>query len=178
MKAYIGPYKRFYSCTLSKRWNRWRYDYEYAGAQDTWDKIIETIDDFMDHTLYAFMNKFTSKDKKVNVEIHGYDVWNVDHTLALIIHPLLVKYKDMHHGSPYVDNEDVPENLHDPHPEERYKNGSTDAHHHERWKYVLDIMIEAFRRLADQEESYDKEYNDEIEEGLRLFGKYYRALWD
>lgn len=150
------------------------------------------------------------KERKISVKIDKWDTWSMDHTLALIIHPMLVQLKETKHGGPYVDNEDVPEELWntdkfaDPY--------ALDDKYFDRWDYVLDEMIFTFESLTrDWEGEYfishgehefvdhedgsgnatlnwikrpevDREgmeaHGDRIKNGLRLFGKYYMALWD
>jgi len=39
-----------------------------------------------------FPKKFDAQ-RKVSVQIDDFDTWSLDHTLALIIHPALVKFK-------------------------------------------------------------------------------------
>lgn len=121
------------------------------------------------------------KERKVEVHIDGYDLWNMDHTLALIIAPMLKLMKEAKHGAPNVDNEDSPENLqyHRSSPESDY-NIDEDVHYFERWDYVLDEMIFAFEKLAAGSDWHDvdcEEIRSRINNGVRLFGKYYRALW-
>ena len=49
---------------------------------------------------------------KINyVKIDYYDTWSMDHTLADIILPMLQQLKASKHGAPYVDDQDVPEEL-------------------------------------------------------------------
>ena len=50
-------------------------------------------------------------NRKIEIRIDKYDVWGLDHTLALIIHPALVLLKEQKHGDPQVDDEDVPEEV-------------------------------------------------------------------
>jgi hypothetical protein len=52
---------------------------------------------------------------------------------------------------------------------------------HERWEWVLNEMIFAFDQVADEE--VDVQYSNQsirerVNNGLRLFGTYYFALWD
>lgn len=129
-----------------------------------------------------------SKQRRVvNVRIDPYDTWNMDHTLSLIILPMLKQLRDTKHGSPYVDDEDVP-------PHMRYSDPKTsedgwdmgDNWVHYKWDWVLNEMIWTFEHLVKDDDleiyTLDKdnyiEYNDRINNGLRLFGKYYRGLWD
>ena len=164
--------------------------------------------------------------RKVYVKIDEWDTWSMDHTLSLIIVPMLKQLKEKTHGGPFVDPEDVQENLQPTDEEVKMYNvdGTTDAKFFERWDYVLDEMIFAFEHIANvdwkdefssgeiefnwvksdniyvnpitqKEESlysmergknhtYEVDYDgmqkveDRINNGLRLFGKYYRALWD
>jgi hypothetical protein len=51
------------------------------------------------------------------------------------------------------------------------------------WDWIMDEMIWAMDQLAnegniDPEIWYSKEFNDRISNALKLFGKYFRSLWD
>ena len=122
--------------------------------------------------------------------IHSWDTWNMDYTLAKIILPMLKQLKATKHGSPNVDNEDVPINLRAPEEDVlKYKTlGETDQEFFKRWDWVLDEMIYAFDCKANKEEVYVRfdindrvamqKEQDRISNGFRLFGKYYESLWD
>lgn len=89
-------------------------------------------------------------ERKINVQIDKWDTWSMDHTLALIIHPMLVQLQATKHGGPLVDDEDVPEELKStsaPKPEKEY---DTDDNFHKRWDWVLDEMIWAFAQKLDE----------------------------
>ena len=131
------------------------------------------------------------EDQVVEVQIDPWDTWSIDHTLAHIVLPMLRQLKETKHGSPDVDNEDVPEELRMPDGwyEEKYsRNGETDPHFFDRWDWVLDEMIYAFDCKANKDDVYVRyDTNDRdgmnkeqerISNGFRLFGKYYEALWD
>ena len=122
--------------------------------------------------------------------IHSWDTWNMDYTLAKIILPMLKQLKVTKHGSPNVDNEDVPINLRAPEEDVlKYKTlGETDPDFFKRWDWVLDEMIYAFDCKVNKEEVYmrfdikdrrgmEKE-QERISNGFKLFGKYYESLWD
>ena len=122
--------------------------------------------------------------------IHSWDTWNMDYTLAKIILPMLKQLKETKHGSPNVDNEDVPINLRAPEEDVlKYKElGETDPDFFKRWDWVMDEMIYAFDCKVNKEEVYvrfdikdrkgmEKE-QERISNGFRLFGKYYENLWD
>ena len=141
------------------------------------------------------------KTRKVKVKIHDYDIWSMDSTLAYIILPMLIKLKQDKHGSPNVDDKDVPESL-------KCEDNNDWGKHEAKWRYILDELIWTFTQLHpdnDWEEQYttgtvdylvkndslehgpkhtarfDKEgwtiHNERIQRGCILFGKYYQALW-
>jgi len=149
--------------------------------------------------------------------------------------PMLKQLKESKHGSPYVDDEDVP---HLP----KYYSSSNERmqydlfdseeqdeflwkQHEVRWDWVMDEMIYAFESLVGNNEDWESKYHtgemdrvfvpvdaegnevdeedakfyrwdkgpndtshfdaegykieaERIQNGFRLFGKYYRGLWD
>ena len=93
--------------------------------------------------------------RKVEVQIDKYDTWGMDHTLSYIIHPMLIQLKATKYGSPWVDDEDVPEELKStsapPLTQEETDWGSVDALHENRWDWVLDEMIWAFAQILDDD---------------------------
>ena len=109
----------------------------------------------------------------------------MDSTLAYIILPMLRKLVENQPGAPFVDLEDVPEHLRLAEPTD----DGADSTWFARWEYVLNEMIFAFENinnnwedqfyLPNNECDWDarKAYDDRIQNGLRLFGKYYRGLW-
>ena len=152
---------------------------------------------------YPSYTKTGSKStRKVSIKIDKWDSWNADHTLALIIHPVLVQLKKDTHGYPGVE-------------------GMTAK----KWNVILEKMIFAFNELK-KDDWMDQFYSGEsdvlieycdknakkvakddpkcvgstmkkgskdttkfdkrgyaaqykkIVEGTMLFGKYYQHLWD
>ena len=220
MKAYIGPYRDRISGPLklqdwyfAKRVGKFNFD--YSEKDYTWyDCVVVKVTDAMMDVLNKTINKYLDKnERKIKIHIDDYDVWGADHTIALVVHPILLKLKSKKHGSSSVSLEDVPEHLH---PTEPLENAwDIDDKHHERWAWVLDEMIWAFEQCAkddkgdeqfwsgDVDFKFDKEEDSElyrmvhgpnhtfkvdevarkahyarIDNGLRLFAKYYFALWD
>jgi hypothetical protein len=181
MKVYIGPYKRYISAYhIAEKLLFWKAKhsdavYNFGNRLDniTWIK-----------NLCAWIN--ASRTRKISVRIDNYDTWNADDTLAHIILPTLKMLRDNKAGAPYVDNEDVPEHLYSP--TETY---DTDPMWFARWEYVLNEMIFAFENklTAWTDESLSDSGPDEydwnnaeihanrIQNGFRLFGKYYQSLW-
>ena len=140
------------------------------------------------------------EEQKVDVEIHDYDTWSMDHTLAYIIVPMLQQLKKTKDGSPDVDMSDVPEELR---VDDAERNPyDIDDKWHDRWDYVLNEMIWAFeQKTIDWEEQYygywvedeheplggyavnsdmegRKKHQERMQNGFRLFGRYYENLWD
>ena len=83
------------------------------------------------------------------VKIDRYDTWSMDHTLADIILPMLKQLKESKHGAPFVDDEDVPDELKSTSAPPKENEWDTDDNHFKRWDYVLDEMIFAFECKAD-----------------------------
>ena len=138
--------------------------------------------------------------RQVEIKIDTYDTWSMDHTLGLIALPLLKQLKDTKHGSPLVDLEDLP-------PELAFTGAAKGEHRqtdlfaspeydelvwemvHKKWDWVLDEMIFAFEHICGEDEDWDTglwkadavewtAVGNRVQNGLRLFGKYYRSLWD
>ena len=84
-------------------------------------------------------------DAGMQITIHKWDTWNMDHTLALIILPMLKQLKKEKHGAPYVDPDDVPKELR---PKETDEHGTDDTHF-ARWEHVMNEMIFAFENKVD-----------------------------
>jgi len=118
--------------------------------------------------MKVYIGPYTKK-KIIRVRIDDYDVWSLDYTLALIITPALKYYRKYHHGSPHM-KEFFDE-----------KTGKTLPGLHKKWDEIIDKMVwsfEAILRDDDLEQKNHKKYTERIEEGLRLFAEYFRALWD
>lgn len=138
--------------------------------------------------------KNTRKWRTVNVTIHSKDLWSGDVTLAYIIHPFLVKYRNLYN---------------EPNPMTSYPYGLE----LDQWITILDTMIYAFKWIKEDstfgphgkqigkeisemtkqlkiDERFDamnpvfEKYKTELEnheakikEGLRFFGEYFQSLW-
>ena len=163
-------------------------------------------------------------DRKIDyVKIDRWDTWSMDHTLGRIALPMLRQLKATKHGAPFVDDEDVPEELRSTSAPPKENEYDTDGNHFRRWDWVMDEMIFAFEHKLDDswQDAYrsgeidmlwvpvDKDGNEvpkgehryyqmkdgpkntykcdydgirevekRIQNGFRLFGKYYQGLWD
>jgi hypothetical protein len=163
------------------------------------------------------MGKFPKQgERKINIQIDGFDTWNLDHTMAMILYPALLQLKAAKHGFPSefatVGGEDWDSQLSfDFYVETQSECFNVGV---KRWDEVMDKMIWSFQQLSldDYSEKYhhgvmdiawtetdalgmstmvDNNPNEHwydvvghhlheerIQEGLDLFGKYYRNLWD
>lgn len=183
MKIDIGPYRN------------WFGPYQIAETLLFWmDKEDDRVGNLGDRLArMIWLCKFcewvdSKKKRKINVRIDHYDVWNADHTLALIIAPLLRKLEK--HGTPATDREDAPA---DPIYDDVETDNDWDRPYSEnRWEYILGEMIYAFEMKIDEdwdleiyknggwsEENLEKRraIQERINNGFRLFGKYYNNLW-
>jgi hypothetical protein len=114
------------------------------------------------------------------VRIDPWDTWSMDHTLAMIVVPMLRQLRAVNHGAPLVDDEDVPEHLRSTAAPPRENEWDTDANHFLRWDWVMDEMIFAFETKLNDNYIIESTPEDRqrVSNGFRLFGKYYQGLWD
>jgi hypothetical protein len=174
MKIYIGPYKNWFGPYHCARLLR------HVGCSDDFCDWLAT---FIPARPFDLINRY--RKQRIKIKIHAYDTWSMDYTLALIIHPMLLQLKATKHGSPYVDDEDVPESIRSTAAGPKEHEWDTDEFFFQRWDYVLDEMIFAFSMKLDEDwigtcwiSDDEKDIATRIKNGLRLFGKYYGALWD
>lgn len=155
MRVNIGPYRSdlIPINRLERKYERVRSGKLYLDEENyTWyDKIILGLLDKLEDLFLPINRWYNNRKRKVEVHVDYYDVWGADHTLGLIIAPVLKKLKEVQHGYPHVDNEDVPEELRFEMTQEQKDNwdGSVDAKHEARWSYVLDEMIWTFDQYSD-----------------------------
>jgi hypothetical protein len=212
MKVSIGPYYKWWGVYQTVDLLQ-KIGVSEKTCEDIGDWICENTpaEDFFNwiHELKG--------ERKVKVRIDNYDTWSMDNTLAHIILPMLKQLKATKHGSPLVDDEDVPEHMRHTFIKGPDDWETDDRWIHYKWEWVLNEMIWAFEKELDEDwedqfrhgtpvykdtwfdddgnhyqqlqfkqtnpdywVDYDKikEYNNRIDNGFRLFGKYYRNLWD
>jgi hypothetical protein len=167
MRAYIGPYDHWFK---PARWLEnlvlWFYGFgkegwdekkNNPGAYEEYDALREKIHENpvwnVCNDVQNWINNRT--DRTIKVRIDPYDTWGMDDTLTHIILPMLKQLRATKHGSPSVDDEDVPENLRSTTDTdisaEELKNGIIDKYLHARWEWVFDEIIWAFEQLADRD---------------------------
>lgn len=158
MKVNIGPYGNWYGPYQISNW------FIPLIGKDRADKLGDMLCGTWVNELCNWIED--KKKRKVKVHIHDYDVWAADHTLALIIVPILKKLKETKQGAPIVDDDDVPEHLKStsapPVPKDKADLGHTDALYFSRWEYVLNEMIWTFEQHANVEFE-DQFYSGEVD---------------
>jgi hypothetical protein len=187
MKINIAPYRR------------WIGPYQIAEKILFWkdkdDDAVFALGEWLDkHTPITEISAYFFNKRKVEIRIDPYDTWSMDHTLGLIIVPMLKQLKATKHGSPSVSDADVPEDLRSPMGYLATEDYDVDDNYHKRWDWVMDEMIWAFEQIVDETSDdhffdrsvepyiYDKDghraHMQRIDNGIQLFGKYYQGLWD
>jgi hypothetical protein len=128
------------------------------------DRIVHKLERGLQTIYNKTINKYLDNAKrKVKIRVDGYDVWGADHTIAMLVHPLLLKLKENKHGAPYVDDEDVPEHLRSTAAPPKRDEWDIDDNHEARWDWVLDEMIWAFEQCAKDDTGDDQFYSGEVD---------------
>ena len=111
---------------ISKYRNHWISPYTILKKVCFWEKNDDVFYDLDDSgtgkyvKIVNFLNPICVAWQKfldfvhprwTYVKIDRWDTWSMDHTLAEIILPMLIQLRNDKHGSPMVDDEDVPEHL-------------------------------------------------------------------
>ena len=219
MKVYINNYRSHWLSpyTILEKVFFWReIDYD-EPLIEKWANRLAPICQTLQKVLDIIHPKINY------VKIDRWDTWSMDHTLAYIVLPMLKQLNDKKQGAPFVDDEDVPEELKSTSAPPKENEYDTDANHFKRWDWVMNEMIFAFECELDDtwedkfrsgehdilwvpvdakgnevprgdhkftemrrgpNDTYKCDYDgmkvvqDRIQNGFRLFGKYYQGLWD
>jgi hypothetical protein len=162
----IGPYR--YAPFPTHEWERryltWRHgdeEYRNTALYSNLDRAVIKILDVLTPITAPINNWWVSRPRKEKIRMDRYDTWNMDHTLALIISPMLRQLRATTHGAPYVDDEDVPEELRSTAAPPKENEWDTDANHFLRWEWVLDEMIWAFEQHASDDDTAQFHHNTE-----------------
>ena len=170
MKVKIGAYKNYYG------------PYQIANLLKYVGVGEERCDAFGDWLADNWIGKFcywvdSKRKRKIYVRIDRWDTWSMDHTLAYIVLPMLKQLKATKHGSPYVDQEDLPEELRMTEREikvfnDGYWDKSLNATKEEQdiahdkffaqFDWIMDQMIWSFEQQIDEDEG-EKNYYDPYE---------------
>lgn len=201
MRVYINKYKNHWISPITIVeyiffWTDWSKcgrakgfvaDADYVQSPKWADKLS----DFLEPVSYAIKFVWDLVDRKIDyVKIDRWDTWSMDSTLTKIILPMLKQLQASKQGSPFVEDADVPEYLRSHMAQPKDHEWDTDSLWHMRWEWVMNEMVFAFEKLNEDDweaefhtdKTWDKAsydiVNDRIQNGLTLFGKYYRGLWD
>ena len=145
--SWIGPYQ------IAEKLLFWKDPNTDAGADaiDAFGKWLAETKSGKDTLLTRFCSWIHDKsNRKIKVRIDEYDCWSADHTLALVISPTLKLFRDRIRSAPFVDDEDVPDDLKStsapPLTEEEKNTGHTDENWFKRWDWVVGEMSWAFEQ--------------------------------
>ena len=202
MKVYLSKYRYHWISpyTVLEKVFFWReIDYD--------EPIIDKWSDRLAPICQGIQKVLDFIHPKINyVKIDRWDTWSMDYSLSFIVVPMLKQLKETKHGAPFVDDEDVPEELKSTSAPPKENDYDTDENHFKRWDWALNEMIWAFEQNLDnnsEEKFFDhaewdekekdfgknlhkikidqvglKAHQDRKANGFRLFGKYYQGLWD
>jgi len=155
MKVYISSYR-----------NHWLSPYHILEFVCFWEKtndVFYNLEDkpnapyekwvnFLDPICKVIAKVLDVIHPKVDyVKIDHWDTWSMDHTLGQIALPMLKQLKEKKHGSPIVDDEDVPEELKSTSAPAKENEWDIDDNHFKRWDWVMDEMIFAFEHHINKE---------------------------
>lgn len=136
---WLSPYTILEKVLFWKDWDNIEYETpwveKWADRLNPFCKALQTVLDFI-HPEIKY------------VKIDYWDTWSMDHTLTPIILPMLKQLKECKHGSPGVDDEDVPDELKSTSAPPKVNEWDTDDNWHKRWDWVMDEMIFAFEKKA------------------------------
>lgn len=169
MRVYIGPYKdTWITASFHYDYMNKKYNYEWEESNTRFEKILKKLEDWSQTLLNATINKLIKhRKRKIEVRIDNYDIWSMDHTLAHIILPMLKQLKTAKNGSPYVDQEDIPEHLRLTEREDKVFNEgywneelkateeeieAASEKFHSQFDWVLDQMIWSFERELEEDD--------------------------
>jgi len=223
MKVYISRYRDHWLSpyTILEKVCFWEKDKDaFYNLEDKPDNKYEKWVNLLNPLCQGLQKFLDFVHPRVEyVKIDYWDTWNMDRTLGMIALPMLKQLKEKKQGAPFVDDEDVPDELKSTSAPPKENEWDTDENHFKRWDWVMDEMIFAFEHRLD--DSWEEKYRsgvidwksepcewDEngkatiykckegpnhtykcdydgmavvqkrIDNGFRLFGKYYQGLWD
>lgn len=163
MKVYVGPYIYRWVSNVHQNYMNKKYGrYEWHENETKFEQQLEKIEDFLQFIYDNSINIILDRRKrKIKVRIDRYDSWSADHTLSLIILPLIKDLKENMDGAPYVDDSDVPDHLKSTSAPPKENVWDTDDFHFDRWDWVLDEIIWSFeQKVRDDWESDYYKYED------------------
>lgn len=154
--------------------------------------------------LFRKFSFLKERKQRIKIKIDPWDTYSADYTIGCMVYPLLKQFRKDCIGIARIDQEDVPESIRIPQEEYDRLNGFLLIY----WQWILDEMIWTFEQVVnrDWEEQYGsgeidiKTENGQVEygpnhtwkvdqeglqahinrmqNGFKLFGKYYTNLWN
>ena len=207
MKVFIGKYLKWWGpYQIAEAMCFWAKRDEYGQVPDwvhnfgRWLSVDKNGNDSWLTKLCQWADN--KRQRKIKIKLHNYDTWNMDATLALIIVPMLKQLKETSHSLGNIHPDDCPPELRG-----NFDSDDHDTHYSpERWDWFMDELIWTFTQLdprtngesqffnhskVNKTDNINEQiksikvdhegliaYNARIDNGLRLFGKYARTLWD
>ena len=148
MKVYIGPHPTdWLRCQIYTRYMNKKYGrFEWNENRTKFEVFLEKVEDLIQEFYNLIINRILChRKRKIKVRIDRYDTWDMDDTLSYIILPMLEQLQKSKQGAPFVDDEDVPENLRSTAASPKENEWDTDDNHFKRWDWILAEMIFAFK---------------------------------
>lgn len=213
MKIWIGNYRDHWISpyTILEKalwWKPWdKIDYDTPWVERWSDRLLPIS------LAIQWLGKKLNPRPTI-IKIDRWDTWNMYGTLATIILPMLKQLNECKHGSPYVDDQDVPEHIRSTQAPPKAEEYDVDGFHFDRWDWVMRELIWTFEQLQPDcnweaqyitgelkhtwgpkddsgcremildssnyhcDDEAIKRHQARIDNGLRLFSKYYQSLWD
>ena len=200
-KSYFGPYQIAEKILF---WTHEDDDRVYKLAK--WLNTNKNGDDSRLAKLCEWI--FSKRKREVKIHLDPYDTFNMDATLSLIILPMLKQLKKNQHGSPNVDPKDVPKHLRPKKKPSHKNGYVDDTHHERwewvldemiwafeqnqpdceweyqyysgvnDWQFVDGHMVKGPNHTHEVDMKGLKAHEARMQNGMILFGKYFRSLWD
>jgi hypothetical protein len=199
MRVRIKKYTPYFSTGAISIWLE-----EKVGLKE---KTADSIADFLCklglQKTFDLINDW-NQSTIAKVKIEEQDLWGLDHTLAIVIHASLLKFRELDkHGVPgrITGHETFDDDEND----EKYNSKMAE------WNDILDKMIFSFDAIINEDKYFDEYYvvkpdldcgkdfieslndpdcrgifdndaylkhEERVQEGIDLFAKYFRNLWD
>ena len=158
---WIGPYQ------IADIVFFWLEKYPLPELEQRWDyRLHDRFGTWLADTWVADFCEWVQSKRKRTVKVHidPYDVWSMDSTLSLIIHPMLVKLKEQKHGYGMIADKDVPKELRSTQPGARDGlkwDHEWDHNAEQRFEWLLDELIWTFEQLT--KDGNDDQFYDHSE---------------
>ena len=189
MKVFIGKYRNRCVSSIEQKYLNYKHGFNaHKHSNPFLEKLDDCIQVVFDNTINKFYYDRLEDVQRKHIKIDQHDTCAMDNTLSCIIVPMLEQLKEQKNGSQLVDITDVPVHLWPSWEEMQVKESyNPDSLVHQRWDWVMNEMIFAFKFARDEDmlDYYttkdDPEYlelAERLDNGRRLFAKYYNGLWD